>query len=186
MTTGRSTLPTCSLPPLARNVFHSVAESDNMCCFAIQVESYRSLIVLLMKVYGNAGLLLFNQQRWDYEGCFDVLVVAHGNNSTKPIVILGDTLSIHGEYDVPGSALQARYRPHVALRWYLLLVPLLSCLVWPPWASSILCYGGGGGKRPIFNLYQQAEHLTLTLPSLNGGGAGVAEFALQLSLEAYR
>lgn len=63
----------------------------------------------------NVCLFLFNQRRWDYEGCFDVLVVAHGEKSTKPIVILGDTLSIHGEYDVPCSASHASYRPHVAL-----------------------------------------------------------------------
>ena len=34
--------------------------------------------------------------------------MAHGDNSTKPIVILGDTLRIRGEYDVVGSALQAK------------------------------------------------------------------------------
>ncbi|CAN0181713.1 unnamed protein product [Pylaiella littoralis] len=32
--------------------------------------------------------------RWDHEGCFDVLVVAHGSTSTKPVVIKGDTVSI--------------------------------------------------------------------------------------------
>ena len=35
--------------------------------------------------------------RWDHEGCFDVLVVAHGTTSTKPVVIKGDSLSIQGE-----------------------------------------------------------------------------------------
>lgn len=29
--------------------------------------------------------------------------MTHGINSTTPIVILGDTLSIHGEYDTPGG-----------------------------------------------------------------------------------
>ncbi|CAM9164819.1 unnamed protein product [Ectocarpus sp. 8 AP-2014] len=37
--------------------------------------------------------------RWDHEGCFDVLIVAHGSTSTKPIVIKGDSLSIHVDPD---------------------------------------------------------------------------------------
>lgn len=40
--------------------------------------------------------LMLNERRWDHEGCFDVLVVAHGTTSTKPVVIEGDTLSIQG------------------------------------------------------------------------------------------
>ncbi|CAM9143892.1 unnamed protein product [Scytosiphon promiscuus] len=32
--------------------------------------------------------------RWDYEGSFDLLIVAHGSTSTKPVIIKGDTLSI--------------------------------------------------------------------------------------------
>lgn len=31
---------------------------------------------------------------------FDVLVVAHGEKSTKPIVVAGDTVSIRGEYSL--------------------------------------------------------------------------------------
>eukprot|EP00752_Nemacystus_decipiens_P002251 g2132.t2 len=46
--------------------------------------------------------------RWDHEGCFDVLVVAHGTTSTKPVVIKGDTLSIQVDPDAVSEPSSAR------------------------------------------------------------------------------
>lgn len=35
--------------------------------------------------------------RWDYEGCFDLLVVGQGERSTKPAIVPGDTVLIDGK-----------------------------------------------------------------------------------------
>lgn len=37
--------------------------------------------------------------RWNHERCYDVLVVAHGERSTRAIIVAGDTLSLCGKRD---------------------------------------------------------------------------------------
>lgn len=186
MTTGISTLPTCSLPPLAQTVFHLVAESDNMCCFAIQLESYRSLIVIVlsMKVCdmlacyystNKGGTTRAASMFWSWRTA--TIQPSQSSFWATPFRSMVSTTYLV-------ALCRLIYRPLVVLRGYLLLVPLLACLLWPPWASSVFCI------MEVAVVAVDVQSLSTSrapgLPPVNGGGDGVAKVALQSSLEAYR